>query len=137
MKQPKRARASRSKSIETTAKESAQLRPRVILRVEGLLVLVAAVVAYTQTGRSWGLFLCAFLLPDLGLMGYLKNHGVGAWLYNLSHTTVLPLVWANPMAGPHWLGPHVGLWTAISGRLQDYPPAKNLTTRKQAHAFGA
>jgi hypothetical protein len=44
--------------------------PRVLLRGEGLAVLIAAVVGYQAMGASWMLFAALLLLPDLGLLGY-------------------------------------------------------------------
>ncbi|HXB97977.1 MAG TPA: DUF4260 family protein, partial [bacterium] len=69
------------------------LPPRLVLRTEGLAALVASVVAYSLTGHSWWLFLCAFLLPDLGLLAYFISRRAGAWGYNITHNTVLPVVW--------------------------------------------
>ena len=38
---------------------------RVLLRIEGLAVLAAAVAAYDQFGAGWGFFALLFLAPDL------------------------------------------------------------------------
>jgi hypothetical protein len=137
MTKPKRARAPRSKPMEVTAKEGTQLRPRLLLRVEGFLVLVGSVVAYSQTGHGWGLFILAFFLPDLGLLGYLKGHGLGAWLYNFSHSTILPLIWGLWLwhLGPLdqsavwmpvlWLA-HIG-WDRMLGFGLQYPADFKIT----------
>ena len=61
----------------TTLKDSIYLtRPDVLLRLEGLLTLVAACVAYQSiyTGH-WGLFALLFFVPDLSLLGYLRSAG--------------------------------------------------------------
>ena len=108
------------------------LPPRLVLRAEGLAALVAAVVGYSLTGHSWGLFLCAFLLPDLGLLGYFKSRRAGAWCYNITHNTILPVAWGlwiwrqGPLAQADlwmpalWLA-HVG-WDRLLGFGLKYHP---------------
>ena len=76
-------------------------RPRTWLRVEGLALLAAALVAFAFTGQTWWLLPTTLLLPDLAAVGYLASARTGAFAYNLTHTTSLPLA---------LLG--VGLWQA-------------------------
>lgn len=59
---------------------------RVVLRLEGLCVLVAASVAYSKFGLDWGTFALFFLTPDVSLLGYLAGPRVGAVSYNLTHS---------------------------------------------------
>jgi hypothetical protein len=66
-------------------------RPRAWLRVEGVALLIAALVAFSRTGQTWWLLAAALLLPDLAFLGYLMSHRIGALLYNLAHATPLPL----------------------------------------------
>jgi len=66
-------------------------RPLTWLRVEGLALLVAALVAFARTGQPWWLLVATLLLPDLGALGYLRSRSLGALLYNLAHATPLPL----------------------------------------------
>jgi Domain of unknown function (DUF4260) len=78
----------------TTSKNSTYVtRPDVLLRLEGLLTLVAACVAYQHIyAGHWGLFALLFLVPDLSLLGYLHSPGQSsAVVYNLAHNCVLPL----------------------------------------------
>ena len=63
-----------------------------ILRAEAAAGLAAAVVAYSLTGGSWLLFAALFLVPDLGMLGYLRDPRFGATVYNLAH-------WSLPAAG--------------------------------------
>ncbi len=65
--------------------------PALILRAEGAALLAACVIAYGATGGSWWLFAALFLAPDLFMLGYAVNARLGAALYNLGHTTVVPL----------------------------------------------
>lgn len=66
--------------------------PRLLLHVEGGVVLIAACVVYAQFGASWWRFAGLFLAPDLFMLGYLANERVGAKLYNLVHTYAAPFV---------------------------------------------
>jgi len=59
---------------------------RVVLRLEGLCVLVAASVAYSKFGLGWGTFALFFLTPDISLLGYLAGPKIGAVSYNLAHS---------------------------------------------------
>ncbi|WP_374215778.1 DUF4260 domain-containing protein [Trichlorobacter ammonificans] len=61
---------------------------RLVLRLEGLCVFVAAVVAYSQLGFGWGAFALFFLAPDLSCFGYLAAPKVGAASYNLAHSYI-------------------------------------------------
>ena len=64
-----------------------------ILRIEGLAMLAAALTVYGMNQTGWVVFALFFLAPDLGMIGYGFGPRVGAWTYNLLHTTVLPLAW--------------------------------------------
>ncbi|HZB04456.1 MAG TPA: DUF4260 domain-containing protein [Actinomycetota bacterium] len=65
--------------------------PTLILRVEGAALLVATVFLYARYGNGWLLFALLILAPDISMVGYLAGPGTGAVVYNLGHTTVLPL----------------------------------------------
>jgi hypothetical protein len=75
--------------------------PHLILRAEAAAVLSAAIVAYALCGASWWWFAALFLVPDVSMLGYLKDRGLGAALYNAGHTYVAP----GLLAG-------FGLWAA-------------------------
>jgi hypothetical protein len=66
-------------------------RPALLLRVEELALLTAAVLLYAHFHFSWLLFAVLFLAPDLFMLGYLLNPRIGSALYNLGHTLFLPL----------------------------------------------
>ncbi|WP_051604192.1 DUF4260 domain-containing protein [Methylobacter tundripaludum] len=61
---------------------------RVVLRLEGLCVLIAASVAYAKFGFGWGTFALFFLTPDISFFGYLAGSKVGAVSYNLAHSYI-------------------------------------------------
>ena len=71
------------------------MNENILLRLEGLAVLLVAVGIYSQYGASWWLFAGIFLLPDVAMLGYLTSPKVGAWLHNSVHTYVMPLIFAG------------------------------------------
>jgi hypothetical protein len=62
------------------------------LRVEGATLLGGSLIAYSTTDQTWWLVPLALLLPDLTMLGYLGGTRLGAYLYNLGHSTPLPAV---------------------------------------------
>ncbi|QSI34562.1 DUF4260 family protein [Variovorax sp. RKNM96] len=62
-----------------------------MLRLEGAVVLAAALAAYTQFGLGWGVFALWLLMPDLSLLGYLAGPRAGAALYNAAHSYIGPV----------------------------------------------
>jgi hypothetical protein len=65
---------------------------RALLRFEALGLLGVCLALYAHFGSGWGLFALLFLVPDIGMAGYLVNRRVGALSYNLTHSEILPLV---------------------------------------------
>lgn len=61
---------------------------RILLRLEGLCVLVAACVAYSKLGLSWSTFALYFLVPDIALLGYFAGAKAGAISYNTTHSYI-------------------------------------------------
>jgi hypothetical protein len=66
--------------------------PRLLLQLEGLAILAAAIICYGYQGYSWLAFILLLLVPDLALIGYLMNNRLGSIVYNLGHTHSLPLL---------------------------------------------
>ena len=62
-----------------------------LLRLEGLPVAGGAVSTYHRFDQIWWLFVVLILLPDISMLGYLRNPRLGAWCYNFAHTYVVPL----------------------------------------------
>jgi hypothetical protein len=90
--------------------------PRVLLRLEGLAVLIAAVVGYRALASSWWLFALLLLTPDLSIAGYLAGPRVGAISYNVVHTYVAPALLAVlAAAGLPAAWPFVVIWVAHIG----------------------
>ncbi|MDM0046885.1 DUF4260 domain-containing protein [Variovorax dokdonensis] len=100
---------------------------RMLLRAEGLALLIGALALYAQFGAGWGVFAAAFLLPDLALLAYLAGPRIGAMAYNATHSTLGPLacaaagaLTASPVlvaAGLVWAA-HVGLDRALGFGLK-------------------
>ncbi|RYF56765.1 MAG: DUF4260 family protein [Comamonadaceae bacterium] len=59
---------------------------KLMLRIEGAVVLVAALIAYARFGLGWPTFAWCFLVPDLAFLGYLAGARVGAATYNATHS---------------------------------------------------
>ena len=47
--------------------------PRLLLHLEGGVVLLAAAALYATQGYSWFLFALLFFAPDLFILGYLRG----------------------------------------------------------------
>jgi len=90
--------------------------PRLILRVEGMVVLAASIAAYAQIGAHWGIFAVFFLGPDLSMLAYLAGPRAGAIVYNAFHTYVAPAVVGGALLlADKRIWPLVVIWTAHIG----------------------
>lgn len=63
---------------------------RLLLRAEGLALLLLSMAAYARFGGEWSFFALTFLLPDLALLAYLAGPRIGAAAYNGAHSLVVP-----------------------------------------------
>lgn len=88
-----------------------------LLRVEGLAVFVAALVAFQMLGGNWWLFALLILAPDLSMLGFLAGGKTGARIYNYAHTHSVPLALGGIawLAGATWLVPYALIWIAHIG----------------------
>lgn len=103
-------------------------RPLTVQRIEGLALLVVAVVGFGATGFSWWWFAGLLLVPDISMVGYLANPRLGAAVYNTGHTLVVPAalaVWwwaggppAVAMVAAVWLA-HIGMDRAFGYGLKE------------------
>jgi hypothetical protein len=99
------------------------------LRLEGMLLLAAALGLYAHLDISWWWFAALLLAPDLGLLGYLAGHRVGSATYNLAHTLSGPLALGlaglatsrpTMLAGALIWAAHIGMDRALGYGLK-YP----------------
>jgi len=91
--------------------------PKILLHLEGALILILSVFFYHELHASWLLFAILFLAPDLFMLGYLANARVGSAVYNFAHTYITPgilLAVAYFAAKPQLL-PIALIWTAHIG----------------------
>jgi hypothetical protein len=61
-----------------------------ILKLEAGAALAASLLGYSLMGGHWLLFAVLFLLPDLTMLGYLRNPAAGAMIYNAGHSYIAP-----------------------------------------------
>ena len=66
------------------------LDPVALQRFEGGALLALSLLLYWKFGTSWLLYLLLILAPDLFMLGYVRGPRVGAAVYNLGHTWLLP-----------------------------------------------
>ncbi|TNJ45246.1 DUF4260 domain-containing protein [Tamlana fucoidanivorans] len=55
------------------------------LKIEELFMFFLGVYLFSALNYSWWWFVGLFLLPDLGMLGYVVNSKVGAITYNMCH----------------------------------------------------
>jgi hypothetical protein len=91
--------------------------PAILLRLEGVALLLGAALLYGRRGASWPLFGLFLLAPDPAMLGYLAGPRVGAALYDLVHALPLPslLPAAGLLADAPWLVAAGLIWLAHIG----------------------
>ncbi|MCA9485499.1 MAG: DUF4260 domain-containing protein [Nanoarchaeota archaeon] len=98
--------------------------PRFLLRAEGLIVLLGALIFYNVLDGSWLIFALLFLLPDISFFGYFFDLETGAKIYNVFHTYLVPFfVFVISLVYDSSMGMHVAIiWFAHIGadRLAGY-----------------
>lgn len=90
---------------------------RLILRLEGLAVLLGAVLLYRYLGQGWILFAALFFVPDLAIAAYAAGPRAGAAIYNAAHCYVGPIALAAAalLAGQTTLVAAGVVWAAHIG----------------------
>ncbi|MGO9844273.1 MAG: DUF4260 domain-containing protein [Candidatus Acidiferrales bacterium] len=92
-------------------------KPRWILHLEGAAIFIVALCFYRAGHYPWWLFAALFLVPDVSMIGFVKNARWGSAIYNLVHTLTLPLALlggALILGGPRWI-PYALVWLAHIG----------------------
>lgn len=59
-------------------------------KIESAAIFLASLYFYNTTGESWWLYVGLWLVPDIGMVGYLKNSKLGALTYNSFHSYLVP-----------------------------------------------
>jgi Domain of unknown function (DUF4260) len=76
-----------------------------LLKLEGFAEGCLGVAAFAATGESWWLFALLCLAPDLALVAYLRGPKFGAWAYNITHSSIGPILlalaslWSGGLSG--------------------------------------
>jgi hypothetical protein len=101
--------------------------PRILLRLEGAILLASATAVYLHMGYSWWMFFALILLPDVSMLGYLVNARIGALIYNAVHSLAGPAMLAGygfVLGGPFvvslamiWVA-HIGMDRALGYGLK-------------------
>lgn len=100
---------------------------RLILRIEGLCILILALLGYGKFDFSWSVFVLFFFAPDLSFFCYLAGPRVGAICYNSAHSYIGAMgclaagfLWPRPSflaAGIIWCA-HIGFDRALGYGLK-------------------
>jgi hypothetical protein len=101
--------------------------PKLFLRTEAVVLFGVSIAVFATSGLPWWFYPLLLLVPDVFMLGYLANSTLGAWSYNIGHSTILPLLliclgWllASPILiglAAIWLG-HVGFDRALGYGLK-------------------
>jgi len=67
-------------------------QPLLFAHLNGLALFIGSIVAYGIFSGDWLAFIVLLLVPDLGMLGYLVNKPIGAWIYNIVHSYALAVV---------------------------------------------
>lgn len=88
--------------------------PSLLLRAEGLVAFIAALIVYGRLDGSWLLFIVLLFVPDVSGIGYLRNPHLGSITYNIAHAYLLPvLLIALGIAAQSVLATQIGvIWFA-------------------------
>lgn len=97
--------------------------PKLLLRIEGATLFAGSIAVFALQGQVWWLYPALLLVPDIFMLGYLRNTRLGSITYNLGHSypaaalvTVLGFLGASPVTvaiGAIWFG-HIG-WDRMFG----------------------
>lgn len=92
-------------------------QPKLILRLEGLVLFAAGLAAFLYLKQSIWIFAGLFLVPDLSMAAYLAGPRPGAIVYNIFHTTIGPLLLAiyGVLSGELFAQVLVSIWLAHIG----------------------
>lgn len=58
---------------------------KTVLKIEELAMFALGFLGFMQLNWAWWWFWVLLLTPDVGMLGYLVNNKIGAFVYNLFH----------------------------------------------------
>jgi hypothetical protein len=73
-------------------------RMKRVLQLEGLALFATSLAIFSTLNASWWMYAALFFVPDIVLLGYLAGPRVGAFAYNVLHSTIGPIL----LAGVAW-----------------------------------
>lgn len=65
---------------------------KTLVKFEGIATFLVCLYFYWQLNASWLYFFLLWLVPDISMIGYLRNKRIGAFIYNFAHNYVLGLL---------------------------------------------
>ncbi|MDP2688174.1 MAG: DUF4260 domain-containing protein [Aequorivita sp.] len=65
---------------------------KTILKIEELAQFILGIFLFSQLNFAWWWFPALLLLPDIGMLGYLINPKIGAFIYNIFHHKAIAIV---------------------------------------------
>jgi hypothetical protein len=93
-------------------------KPRRWLRLDGGVIFVASIFLFAATHQPWWVYPVLLFVPDIFMIGYLRDTKVGAFSYNVGHSYFLPSLvvligweWHHILSiavGVIWIG-HIGM----------------------------
>lgn len=76
-----------------------------VLKLEELGIFVLSIFFFSQLNFAWWWFPVLLLAPDIGMLGYLFNPKIGAFMYNLFHhrlvAAIIGIIGLS-LANPYW-----------------------------------
>jgi Domain of unknown function (DUF4260) len=72
-----------------------------ILQVEGAVLFAASLAIFSTLNASWWMYVVLFFVPDVSFAAYLAGPRIGAFAYNVMHSTIGPILLAG---AAWWLG---------------------------------
>jgi len=98
-------------------------KPKKWLQLDGLVLFISTIILFASTHHHWWIYPVLLFVPDIFMVGYLKDSKLGAFLYNVGHSYLAPTLltffgWNQKNSlliaiGVIWLG-HIG-WDRFFG----------------------
>jgi len=58
---------------------------KTLIKLEEVMFFILGIYFFSELSFPWWVLAAAILLPDLGMLGYVIDTKVGAWVYNVVH----------------------------------------------------
>jgi hypothetical protein len=86
--------------------------PSLLLRAEAVLLFAASIYVFAIQGLAWWVYPLLLLVPDIFMLGYLRDTRIGAFFYNAGHSMPIPavLLAAGVVAQNEWVIAIATIW---------------------------